>query len=706
MAKQSQVDIIINGVDNFSKPMTGAIDGIGKTFAGLATVGGVIAGVGVAAAGAFGALAVSVGMAAAEVNQMQMVTGLMAENAGWSAKMIDQQREALRSSGITAGGTEQALQALMAAELDVAAATDLSRLAQNLAVKTGQDSTQTFLGLVSGIERADAQMLKSAGITVDMASAQEALAAELGKSVGELTAAEKQQAAWNAVIEKSPVYDGLYEAAMEHPIKQLGSLKRLFNDIAVQLGQYFAPAISTVIAGFSDFVKQIIAAISEGGALEPMLAGIGNVFTWIGEQIGAFLSWLGENIPAIIATFQEIAAWFQENEGVIVGILAAIGVSLVALGVTAAQALAPIIAGMLPVIAIMALVGAAAYLLYEAWTNNWGGIQEKTQAVISFVQGVISTALAAIQAWWAEHGEAVMAAVQAMWDAVKTTFETVIAVIQTVVSRVLSEIKAFWDAHGADIMAIVKILWDRVKAAFDQAVAVIKKVVEVVLGFIQGIWEKHGETIMAVVTNMWNIIKTQFEWAKTTLGNIISAIRSALEGDWTAFGETLRQIWDDTWEMIKEVLRLAWDSIKTIVSDLITSVITFFKETDWGAVGKNIIEGIANGITNAVGFIVDAAKNAAKAAFDAAKAFLGIESPSRLFMEVGYDVSKGFAEGIENSLQLPELAARNMGLAALGALQGGGSANNTTNFTINLNGTGEAAEDVINAVRLMEMIYT
>lgn len=44
---------------------------------------------------------------------------------------------------------------------------------------------------------------------------------------------------------------------------------------------------------------------------------------------------------------------------------------------------------------------------------------------------------------------------------------------------------------------------------------------------------------------------------------------------------------------------------------------------------------------------MDAAKNAARAAFNAAKNFLGIHSPSRLFRDkVGEQISAGMAEGI------------------------------------------------------------
>ncbi len=74
-----------------------------------------------------------------------------------------------------------------------------------------------------------------------------------------------------------------------------------------------------------------------------------------------------------------------------------------------------------------------------------------------------------------------------------------------------------------------------------------------------------------------------------------------------------------------------------------------FTEIDWGSVGQNIISGIARGITGAAGMIADAAKNAARKALNAAKSFLGIESPSKVFRDqVGEMIPAGMAEGIED----------------------------------------------------------
>ena len=73
--------------------------------------------------------------------------------------------------------------------------------------------------------------------------------------------------------------------------------------------------------------------------------------------------------------------------------------------------------------------------------------------------------------------------------------------------------------------------------------------------------------------------------------------------------------------------------------------------------GRNLIAGIARGIASGAGAVVEAAKNAARSALDAAKAFLGIHSPSTVFRDqVGKMISAGAAEGIEAGAGLIDAA--------------------------------------------------
>ena len=69
-------------------------------------------------------------------------------------------------------------------------------------------------------------------------------------------------------------------------------------------------------------------------------------------------------------------------------------------------------------------------------------------------------------------------------------------------------------------------------------------------------------------------------------------------------------------------------------------------------IGRQIVQGLANGIRNAASLVVSALKGVVQSAINAAKAALGIASPSKLFMQFGEWTSEGYAIGVESGIGL------------------------------------------------------
>lgn len=102
-------------------------------------------------------------------------------------------------------------------------------------------------------------------------------------------------------------------------------------------------------------------------------------------------------------------------------------------------------------------------------------------------------------------------------------------------------------------------------------------------------------------------------------------------------------------------IKSLFGSIGSIIKSLITKIKNPFN-IDWSSIGKNIVNGIANGIRNFAGSIVSAAKSAAKSALNAAKSFLGIHSPSKVFQdEVGKYMALGIGVGFEKNIPVDDM---------------------------------------------------
>ena len=149
-------------------------------------------------------------------------------------------------------------------------------------------------------------------------------------------------------------------------------------------------------------------------------------------------------------------------------------------------------------------------------------------------------------------------------------------------------------------------------------------------------WSNNWGGIQDKAKAVLDWIKPYFDEALKGVQMIFDAFKLAFSGDWEGFGKKIREIWDLGWENIKTAFTGAWDSLKDI---------------DWGKLGSDIIQGIANGITGAVDWIVKAAENVGGAALAAIKGFLGISSPSKVMEdEVGLMMGEGAGIGWEKSI--------------------------------------------------------
>jgi hypothetical protein len=150
-----------------------------------------------------------------------------------------------------------------------------------------------------------------------------------------------------------------------------------------------------------------------------------------------------------------------------------------------------------------------------------------------------------------------------------------------------------------------------------------------------------------------------------------------------------------------------WGAINNLISDIVDTVRTgagrvysAFTENDWWGVGRNIIESVANGISSSAGFLAQTAAEAAYAAYSEVLAWLGIGSPSKLFMEVGEMSMLGMAEGIKQYASLarqamtdavgqvaaPAMILPATTMAIAGAAAAGNTYNNdrTNNYNLNI----------------------
>ncbi|NTX58976.1 hypothetical protein, partial [Myxococcus sp. CA039A] len=86
-------------------------------------------------------------------------------------------------------------------------------------------------------------------------------------------------------------------------------------------------------------------------------------------------------------------------------------------------------------------------------------------------------------------------------------------------------------------------------------------------------------------------------------------------------------------------------------------------------IGRNIMQGMMDGIASMASALAQKAMAVVKSAVDAAKSFLGIHSPSKLFQEIGMYTGEGFAIGLTASAGMVAGAAQNMAAVPLSGVE-------------------------------------
>lgn len=202
---------------------------------------------------------------AARTETLGITLEQVAGNAGYSADEIKRYTNELRALGITTGAARSSLTQLVQAginlsevnEAGASRAAQLARAAQDLAVVTGENSSDTLSRLILNIRQMDTEGLRYLGLSVDIAAAQGVFAQSIGKSAAALTQQQKQQAVMNAALLEAEKLAGSYEASLATVGKQLGSMSRYQEEAGNAIGNNLLPAYGLLVANATELLKTV-----------------------------------------------------------------------------------------------------------------------------------------------------------------------------------------------------------------------------------------------------------------------------------------------------------------------------------------------------------------------------------------------------------------------------------------------------------------
>lgn len=335
-------------------------------------------------------------------------------------------------------------------------------------------------GLLTGISEAT-------GIDIDVS----AITAVFGK-IGELGGG-----ALDTVV-------GLFQKAGPPVAEFVGSLVDLGSTIAGQVLTAFeniAPVIEPVISGIVDFGSAILDQVS------PALQGLGEFLNENGEIIGTVVAAIGGGVAAFMAI-----------QGVIQAVTIVVG------AFTAAQTLLNTVLAANPIGIIIVAIGALVAAIVYLWNNS--------EEFRNFIIGL-----------WETISSAVVAAVTAVGDFLKSAWEGIKNVASTV-----------WNAISSTITGIVNGIASGLSAAWNGIRSAVSAVFNAIKTVVTTVWNGISTAITTVVTTIQNVISTGFNAVKTVVSTVFNAVKTAIEKPFKAAYDTVKGIVSK----LKSIFNFSW----------------------------------------------------------------------------------------------------------------------------------------------------
>ena len=236
-------------------------------------------------------------------------------------------------------------------------------------------------------------------------------------------------------------------------------------------------------------------------------------------------------------------------------------------------------------------------------------------------------------------GQVLNGLVQGIITYLPQLFPVAIQIIQQLITGLIIYLPQIIQMGMTLITQLIMGISQMLPTLIPQALNCIITIVEGLLNNIDLLIDAGIQLIIGLAEGLINAIPNLIEKIPTIIEKIIEAII-----------ENLPKIISMGIRLIVELgagLIAAIPQLIGMIPQIIKAIIDAFKNTDWGAVGKDLLNGLLEGFSNAGNIIWEAIKKVGNSMIDGIKSFFGIHSPSRVFAELGEYLPQGFAVGID-----------------------------------------------------------
>lgn len=257
------------------------------------------------------------------------------------------------------------------------------------------------------------------------------------------------------------------------------------------------------------------------------------------------------------------------------------------------------------------------------------------------------------------------------WEEAKNNMIGVWNNIQTAAINIWTSIKAIFDSFLTNTQMAFLNIWNGIKAALAYIWTTIQTIAIDTFNSIVAFFVETWTNIKQGTIDAWNALKTWLSetWESMKQGAIDTwnsvkqffidlweSIKTNTINMWNAIKDGVTTAWENTKNAVINTAKSivdgaaqAWEDMKTGVSNAVDRVKETFdtiRQIDLLQIGKDIIDGLVNGIKGKIEDVKNAVKDIAGSITGKIKDILNIHSPSRVMAELGMFTSQGLADGM------------------------------------------------------------
>jgi len=246
-----------------------------------------------------------------------------------------------------------------------------------------------------------------------------------------------------------------------------------------------------------------IAALASRQDVQTGLMAIVNFIVLLAQNAATYL-------PIAIDKLFQFVDFLRNNQGVVIAILAALGVAIGAfVYTTLIPAAIAAVTAFAPILLIIALVAAAAYLLYQAWTQNWGGIQEKVATFWAWLQPMLQT----LWNWLAVNVPLALQTMSGYWT-----------------NTLLPAIMAVWGWLNGTLFPYFQALANFWSSVFNVALTAMAGIWQNVLApALQQVWDWLSGKLMPIFNQLLPIVQEIAGWIGEQLVSAFESLTAKLQ---------------------------------------------------------------------------------------------------------------------------------------------------------------------------------